>query len=50
MKAKQCFPVMLLITMVKVVLGFECVVVFHLLSPLFVSRLKSEGVMFLFKI
>ena len=39
----------MMIAMVKVVLGFECVVVFHLLSPLFVFHLRSESVMFLFK-
>ena len=46
MKAKQCFPVMLLITMVEVVLGFDSVVVFRILSLLFALRLKSEGIFF----
>ena len=48
MEAKQSFPVMLLITIVKVVLGSESVVVFRILSPLFSFCLKSEGI-FLFK-
>lgn len=38
---------MLLIAMVKVVLGFESVVVVRFLSPLFVFRLKSAGIFFI---